>query len=268
MTDDLFTLPAEFVENMRNAMSDEQVELPFPAPVVWWKNGDKRQKATGGVLYHGGWAISADTLDTLNLDTPAGFVAETWINRDGGEYNVLSCRSFGFAVIAKRRQWTQNEAGNSRSHVQVLGIMALYDKGAKKYNIYGPVVLSAKGLAGRSLEDAFKKWDKSTLPSRKQYANGYPAWFFYAPIGTFGNEPVFEQWGGAQKSSGTPVQVFVPELVTDEHLRAWFVGADTAAMMNEFKSQAKDWLNAWAKKDNAAPADPATPPALAEDFPF
>jgi hypothetical protein len=268
----MFDLPQEFVDNLRDAMTDEKIELPFPAPLVWWKNGDKRNKAQGGVLYHGGWAISADNLDTLNLDPPAGFKPETWTNREGNEFGVLAARSFGFAAIAKRRQWTQNEAGNWRSHVQILGVIGIYNKDTKGYDYYGPAVLSAKGYAGRSLEDALAKWNRDTQPMRKQYANGYPAWLFYAPLGSFGQEPNFVQWGGAQKSPGTPVQVWMPETITDQHLQQWFVGQSTAEAMSLYKTQTADWLAAW-KQDNgkAAQQQPETPaniPPEDGDFPF
>lgn len=273
----MFDLPQEFVNDMRNTMSGDKIELPFAAPIFWWLTGKPVNKQVGSSPYFGGWAGTAedveDALQVMGTTLPVAFKRVTLVNNEGKEYDVYGIRSMAVAVIAKRNRWIIDEqSGKGRSHTQVLCYMAEFNKEQKTYIPWGPVVLSAKALSGKALEDALREWDKKTAAVRRQFANNLPAWFFYAPVGTFGDKPNTKMVGnGGQQSPITPAQVYTPDEISEAQLKVWFVGADIAAIMADLKAQAKEWLEAWKPDKKTAVPDDNMPPApdnFGDDTPF
>ena len=264
-----FNIPQDAMNEMQGAMQGERIELPFFAPTVWWMNGQNNQKqlvkVNGPAPYFGGWAANADELE-LAPDIPPSFVKATLTNRQGQEYDVYTTRLVSVAVIAKRQKWVVDDTGRGKSHVNLLCYLASASK-EKGYTPWGPVVLSGKSLSGKKVLDALSDFEKRTRTLRAQ-AKGIPAWFFYATLGTFGDKPVQEMAGKGDKQSPiTPCQVWLPDTITEDNLKSWFVGEDIAAAMMEFKHQAKDWLEDWKKPDQAQQAQPEPELTNYTDYP-
>lgn len=278
----LFELPKEYVDEQRKVLSGAAVELPFPALHLWWHNGNRQLKVLGEVPFNGGWAADAEAYASLDV-APFGFTGPiTLTNREGNDYTAFMARSVAVAVIARRKRWVVDREGKQgvngkpkgRSQVQVLAYAAgLEDAGGGKgvrYIPWGPVVLSGKGFAGKSIEDALRTFERGTADARRLYANGYPFSFFYANIGTFGKEPNTQMVGSAnQQSPITPCEVHVPDPVVEDHLKAWFVGGDIAAVMMTYKAQAREWLEEWEKPDQGdANGTPPAPDNFGGEVPF
>ena len=230
---------------LAGGLGGDGVRLPFKAPFVWWKNGEKREQRGGGVPYFGGWAITADELVTIELAAPEGFKLDTWVG-DNGEYEVWASRTVGIAPIAKRTKWVLNDKGDGRSKLHILAILGSWDADAKQYLAYGPAVISASGMATKYLMQALKKFEADTAAARKQYAGNLPASLFYAPVGTFG-DAVFEMVGKENKSAITPPALGPIGDVTPQLLQALYIGANSANEAADYKQQAQEWLAAWPK---------------------
>lgn len=269
---DLFDLPQEFVDAVSGALSGDRIELPFTAPYFWWQNGKPAYKAAGNSAYFGGWASSSDEFDAAmqqaGIENP-GFKRLTMANNEGKEYDIYAARSLAVAVIAKRNRWVVDEVtGKGRGHTQILcysAVVTKTDKGAT-YAPWSPIVISGKGLAAKAIETALTDFDRLTGAARRQYAKNLPAWFFWANVGTFGDKPIQKMVGTGQQSPITPASVYLPETITADHLKAWYVGSDIAAVMVDLKAQAKEWLDAWRETKGAGPQPTDTPPE--PDFPF
>lgn len=252
-----FNLPQEFLDEMRGAMQDgTRIELPFPAPTVWWLTGDLRNRQIGDAPYFGGWAITADELDdkaaAAGLGLPSSFTRRTLVNREGQEYEAYTARSIAVAVIAKRKRWVVSDSGAGRSQVNILAYMGI--PGEKRQLVpWGPVVLSGKSYSGKAIEDSLRQFETATASARRTAAKNMPAWFFYAILGTFEKAPRTEKRGkeGTQ-SNITPCAVYLPDLVTPEHLPAWYVGPEIAKLMLACKRDAAPWLDDWKEKPEGA----------------
>lgn len=259
MTDSVFNpgdLPVGAAEALKAPLSDGGVRLPFPAPVLWWRNGDRKMKQLGGVEYYGGWAISADELEDLQVAPPEGFAKATWSGKEN-DYDVYCGRYVGFAPIARRQKWEQAKApdgtpkGYGRSSLQVLGVAATWDADAKQFLSYGPVVLSAKGWTAKHLQDALREFERVTAEPRKALASNLPANFFYAPVGSFGDEPNVVIVGkGPDQSPITPPTLRHVETYNAPTLQAMYLGPSTIQAAIEWKQQADEWMKAWDKPKN------------------
>lgn len=278
MSDNVFNpgaIPVGAVDALRGPLADEGIRLPFPAPVVWWKNGDKKLKQIGGVEYYGGWAVNVEELDNLGVQPPEGWTAATWTGREN-DFDVFCNRFLGFAPIVKRSKWekTTDDQGNvkgNRSTLHVLGIAATWDKDAAQFVAYGPVVLSAKSWTAKYLTDALKEWERVSKDAREKLAGGLPANFFYAPIGTFGSEPNVQLVGKAPNQSPvTPPAVKAIENWNGATLQAMYIGADMISAAMEWKRDAQEWVDAWksdGKKDGKN-GNGALPEPDGMDIPF
>jgi hypothetical protein len=258
----MIELDSNISKKLNSGMAtNEGVELPFAAPILWALNGQSSYKAQGGAAYFGGWACDTDNLqavlDAQALPMPTGWTSTTLANRDGSEYDATLTRHIVIAPIAKRQAWisdgqrTSDYQDGARRHVQVLCYMA--EKTAEGLVPWGPVVLSAKGYQARNLLDAFSKWDKAIGPMKRKFAASVPSWCFYLSLGTFDKERKVEQVGknGAQ-SPITPISAYVPDTIDEALLKKLFVGQEVAGIMADLLDQAADWLGAW--KGEAEPA--------------
>ena len=233
----------------------DRVTLPFKAPSLYWHNGQAQvAKDASGALFLGGWWANAEEIESLSGPLPEKFIQETWTNREGGTYDVFAARSILVAVIASRFRWTTkkdaqgNVTGNT-SQKQVLCYMAYseVDRKTKAKLIlpWGPVVLAFKGLAGTWLDSAFKAHEKGITEIRKEIAPNVPWPYFYAILGTFGNDRVQEMVGKVQKSPITPPLAYVPEKLDAATLATLYVGENVAGFMGDLKVNAQEWLDDW-----------------------
>lgn len=264
-----FDLPPEANEI---TIDSDRITLPFAAPFLWWMNGDNHYKPTkerpqADARYFGGWSSNQDGFDIALADigrdtAPAGFSLVELVG-DEGDYSAYITRAVSVVPIGKRSRWIKNDEGKSRSHVQYLCYMAGIEteENRKLYVPFAPVVLSAKGWSAAALETAFQTWGSKTAKARNEFASKAPAWFFYAPIGTFGKEPNVKQVGGKQKSPITPCSVYVPDDVTADVLQTVFVGDVIAGAMVEYRRLASDWLTAWQQPAAGEDAPESAQPA-------
>jgi hypothetical protein len=248
--------------------SDTGVKLPFSVVLLWWKRGgDERED---GVRKFGGWVAGyEDVLENASTDNdgmpiiPEKLVQENFVSSSGNPYSVYSVRNIAFAPIGKRFKWTyrtlsdgsKDPSDKGRGHVQVFGLSSFLDDN-KVYNLWKPVILSAKGLSAKSLQDAISEWERKTLAIRMSEGNGIPSNFFWSHLGTFGNEINKAQVGSGNKSNYiTPVQIYLPQEINVDFLKKVFVGKGVATTMSVLAEEAKEWLEEWGEKSNQATDD-------------
>lgn len=267
MDNNYFDLDDQITETVDNAWNQQEgVQLPFDHVLFWWKRGDPSvQKDLGsGVRHFGGWAANVDNLFSGapiidgNRWIPDVFVEDTFVSSEEGEtYQVYTTRRLAVAVIGQRFRWAyrRNPDGSivksdrGRGHVQILGLSALPKKD-KSYDTWSPVVMSAKGLSAKALQEAISQWEKATAVLRSSEANSIPANFFWLHLGTFGDEIVKQKVGkGNTTNYITPPQLFQPENITVDFLKRVYVGKENAARMAVLAEEAEEWLADWNEQD-------------------
>lgn len=276
---DLFNLPQDYVNEMKDAFGGEGIRLPFTVTYWRWMNGQSVYKGIGSAPYFGGWAANVEDVEVAMAEygplpmfdpkTKKGSFAGpfTLSKRDGGEYDVYTARALAVAVIGKRERWVVNAdqpGDKGRGHTQVLGL-AGYRGEDGTIQPWGPVVLTARGLAALNIRNAFRDFERKTQRPRSQFARNIPAWFFYAIVGTFGDKPQVQMAGktGAQ-SPISPCNLYLPEgEITAEALKTWYVGEGMVEQLIDLRHQANEWLSDdnWksgkeAQKEDAAPEGP------------
>lgn len=274
----MFEVPAEFQDKLKNAMKDDTgVKLPFAAPTMWWMNGKaalKSVKQIEDATRFGGWGISKEEIDGFGselAEVPAYWqLHDDLTNGKGESYSAYLCRTAWVAPIARRYGWFEFE-GKSRSSVNILCYLALYEQRGAPLKPFGPVVLSAKSFTGNDLDKCFKDFASKSAQARGNTSQN----FFFHPIGTWGKEPVFVERKGKNGSSSsvTPPQLYLPENgITVDVLKNWFVGPEIAMDMAKYLDLAQDWLNDWKnRKDDQKQSGNGLeePPMPVEgDFPF
>lgn len=260
-----------YANTVKDGLTEEGIRLPFPVAVLRWLNGDAKQKKSGDPTYFGGWAVSADSMDDLAAQSGIGihssFTLASLVNNDGKEYEAYISRNIVVAVCAKRKQW-----GDKGSHVQWVALAAELSQDKTYFTAWAPVMLTAKGYSAKFIEDALNVWDSATAAARREHASGMPSNFFWAAIGTFGTEPIFESVGKAQKSTITPCKTWLPKEFNDAVITRHFVGADNMKRMAELTKLSEDWRKAWkdGEKASSAPENFGEPgaPEPEPDIPF
>jgi hypothetical protein len=235
---------------IKNSTAEEGIRLPFPVAVLRWLNGDAHNKKSNDPTYFGGWAVGEDSMNDLvaqsGIAAHSAFMKTSLVNNDGKEYSAYISRTITVAVCAKRKQW-----GDKGSHVQILALAAELDPDKKVFNIWAPVMLTAKGYSAKYIEDALGQWDSASSNARREFAQGMPSQFFWAAIGTFGDQPTFESVGKAQKSTITPCKLWLPKEFNDAIITRHFVGVDNMKKMAELATLSEEWRKAWADKAGA-----------------
>jgi len=231
--------------NIQSQQQEEGVRLPFPVSYFRWMNGDTKQKRAGDATYFGGWAVTAEMLETQVALTGQGllpgFEKTTLIGES--EYDAYISRLIAVATICKRKRWV-----GSTSHVQILAYAAEYSKADQSFKPWGQVVLTAKGYSSLYIERCLDNWSSATAAARRTHANNLPAWAFYAFLGTFGNEIIVEQVGKSVKRPITPCQVYLPKDLSTidlDYLTKRYVSNEILLIMNDLAQSAEAWRLAW-----------------------
>lgn len=231
------------------------VVLPFAAPIVFWRNGDKafaQVKDIQDVRRFGGWAIQPDEIESMKESLPPELPADWQKMEFMGEratYTNYITRKVYAAIIARRFSWFVND-GKSRSVTQYLAYLGT----RVENNImpWGAVILQAKSLGGVDLDKAIAEFKKLTA----QFRENTKEQFFYAPLGTWGSEPQFtnnKSKDGNKQSSVTPVHVYKPQGGYSKSLvDMLFVGRETAAEIVEIRKKAQEWLDDWNNRRKVA----------------
>jgi hypothetical protein len=271
----MFTLPER--ANEINLNDNDAIRLPFPALYAYWRNGNPQLKQNGGIHYFGGWAFSDESYEdaVTELGKTPGLDLTSFVNVSGKELAIYQSRSLPVAPIAKRKRWLDTDQYHG-SQVQILCSLFIYNKEAKHYDYFSPIVLSGKGYSGLAIEDSFDEWAKASAKARKEYAGGAPAVYFIAGLGTFAKTPVTKEVGKKNKNTITPCQVYLPlnketaaVEITSDHLKTYFVGTEHAALMLQLKDEAKEWLETWKDTKSKTDAGDVPPEPVEEaDIPF
>ena len=231
--------------------TDTEGGLPFPAPVFFVINGDVKSKNDPAPdLFYGGFATDRAQMDSLcareNRKNLANMIPTSMTNTRGELVEIYASRHVIAAPVAKRTIWlapngdrTNDFIKGARQHVQILAIVA-----DDKFNIWGPVTLSAKGYQAKNLLAAFDTWSKFTAPIRAAEAPGIPAWLFYLALGTFGKERTQVMVGATSKSPITPIGVYQPEM-TPDRLQELYGGDKLAEAIVDYGAKSADWVKAW-----------------------
>jgi hypothetical protein len=237
-----------YANTVKDSLTEEGIRLPFPVAVMRWNNGDTHYKTAGDATYFGGWAVGSDSMDDLMAQSGVGlhasFTKVALSNNDGKEYDAYISRNVTVAICAKRKQWT-----DKGSHVQWVGLAAELNSDKKFFTAWAPVMLTAKGWSAKYIEDALMAWDSATAAARREFAGGLPSQFFWAAIGTFGEQPIVEMVGKAQKSPITPCKCWLPKEFNDAIITRHFVGEENMARMADLAKQSEEWRKAWAGKE-------------------
>lgn len=231
-----------FSKELASPIEGDGIQLPFFAPIIWWKNGGKQFKQVGGVSYFGGWVCNQEEYEIACaefLDPLANFQPATYTGRDG-DFSVYESRMIAIAPIIIRKRWHEG-----RSHLQALCYAATSKEvdAKRQYVPWGPVILSAKGLQTQRFMGSMRGWETHTAEGRREHAPGMPAFAFWSIFGTFGETPEIEMVGGSGKQSPiTPIQVWKPE-ITESNLVKFFIGDEVASAIMDYKNLAREWAN-------------------------
>jgi len=272
----MFELDNEIINNVKGswAAGDQGVQLPFSTVLFWWKRGGDER--SDGTQKYGGWVASYENvLESIptnpegRADIPTKLSQETFhSDYSGSSYEVFTTRNIAFAAIGKRFKWTyrtppdgsKDPSDKGRGHLQVLGLSAFLNDD-KSYKLWLPVILSAKGLSAKSLQDALDSWERKTIALRASECNGLPANFFWSHLGTFGKDVQKLQVGRGNKSNYiTPIQIYMPSELNIDFLKRVYVGKDAAITMSVLAEQSQDWLTEWSKDSQGNEADTSSDP--------
>jgi hypothetical protein len=266
MTDTFFEVDAETAAALNQGMNlRTNIELPFKAPVFWWRNGAANMRALANqapALFFGGWETDQEVFDEATQEYGA-YNNETWAacdmtSKDGKDYTAYTVRGLVVAPISYRAAWFIKDratgvttrftdwVAGARHQTQMLALLG--HKNEEGMNIpWGPVVLSAKGYQAQYLLKAAKDWAKIIQKGRNQYAPQVPVWGFWMALGTWGNQPIIEMAGKAGAQSPiTPIKLAAaPATIDVDFLKRLFVGRDGLTLMRYHLEEAKEWLDAW-----------------------
>lgn len=239
-----------------------EANLPVSSVYLWTHNGKPEFKE--GVPRYGGFAASSEAVDEL-LSTNDLIVPTEWELTDlhgrEGAYGAYLTRKVAVAPIGFRLRWLDQtggyqtqfdrENGFTRRHVQVLAGLGHMNKGTPKFAGY--CVLTAKGYQAGNLMDSLRDFYNAIGPARRAAGadNGIAQCAFWHSIGTFSDEPEYDQVGSSAKSVITPLRphpyYFGGEDVTEERLRTIFVGRENYENFTNTAEGAEEWLKAWNK---------------------
>lgn len=277
----MFNLPQDRLHQAEAGVGVTEGSLPFDAPLFYVQNGKANMPGDIPALKFGGWATESDKMDTIvqtNKRTmPPQLVRGVITTTDGKAVQVYTARSLVVSIATFRTSWISKNGrerfpeyrDDTRRHVQALAIMAVPEP-TGNLGIWGPVVLSAKGFQAKKLLSAMDDWSKHTAVIRAQHAPGVPAFMFYSAIGTFGDQPVFEQVGkGNQRSSITPIVVKQNEL-TLPILQKIYGGEALLDAITKVQEDSKQWVSAWsvASKSSGQSESSESLPEDDSDYPY
>jgi hypothetical protein len=275
----MFNLDQDKLHQAEAGVGTTEGSLPFEAPVFYVVNGKPNAGADNPVLKFGGWATDVEKMDQIVANTnrvlPPQLKKGTSTTNEGKVIEsyftralVLSVATFRISWLAKNnKERYPDYRENTRRHVQALAIMAVPNK-TSGLEIWGPVILSAKGFQAKKLLACLDDWSKHTSVIRAQQAPGIPAFMFYSAVGTFGDQPIFERVGqGSQVNNITPIGVRKTD-ITVETLQKIYGGDPLLDAISTVQDGSKQWVSAWNVASKANVASDSLPEEGAEEYPY
>ncbi len=180
-------------------------------------------------------------------------------------FEAYVTRSIWFAPAARRQAWMEkdkkagtftlypNYAQGRSMRLNLLGLAGYKVKdangGPAKFTPFVPVILTASGWQAGWLGDAlFKTWKKQSAKARRAVSEDFAnnPWYFWLPLGTFGDKPHFETKGsGSESHDLTPLSIQMPTDLTADYLQSIYVGEEVRSRLDEMADLAKDWRAEW-----------------------
>ena len=268
---------------MMDPMSETwEANLPVSAVYIWAHNG--KPEFQEGVPRFGGFAASAesviDAVESNDLTIPANWDSLELHGREGA-YGAYLARSMIVAPIGFRLRWMNGSTGEyqltfdrdggyTRRHVQVL--CGLGHIPSETIEQAGYCVLPAKGYQAGNLMDSLRDFYNALAPARKAAGadNGVAQCAFWHSIGTFGEEPDYQQVGSSAKSVITPIKAhpkYMSEEITETRLKTIFVGRENYEKFGKVAQDAEEWLNAWQMESSTNGTAPSVDAPIFADSP-
>ncbi len=226
---------------------DDGIQLPFPAPVFYWRNGDARMMNSGGVQYYGGW----ETQDSEEFLAEFGEMPKGFEETQYRWGSAVTGRALTIAPIVSRKRWIKDK---NHGHSQTLCLVATRNEAGKLAQL-GTIIVSVKSLTVKDFSDAIKGWSEHTKEARTNWATYedasgkkrlIPSWYFWQPIGTFGDFKELKRESKRKAGEFSMVTVpenYLPVIQNEAQLNALYVGNDIYRLMGELSEQAKEWAN-------------------------
>jgi hypothetical protein len=261
-------------------------------PVMQWHNGARSNKASGGVMYTGGWLLPVDALppDTKVNTTWKGPLE--WTFESGKSETVYAAGEIFVALLRRRRRWfgvngdgatvyyTDEQArgrrdpsaspstslrmqlrAGLRSHTQVLSAVM----GAPV-----PLVLSVKGERSRALDKALSEfYQKVILLVNAQSGAAVPLYHYWCKLSTtvavLGDEKGFITVGSGKttKVVALPAAI-VPDVVDAAYLQKAAVPDALRDHCARWRAEAEAWSQEWTYNPNPAQRDVVVDPDTGE----
>jgi hypothetical protein len=214
-------------------------------PFVQWVNGNRAFARLHPVLGSGGWAMpAANVLGELEWDR--GELP----HKNGRATDAYLAESLHVVLLAEKFRWFKVVNGRTRWLVE-------YEDGARgKYQVLvvvreageaqtTPWMLTATGLAGKALYQAFKAYRSKVLPAASSMAKKHlPLYSFWLEIAA--GEP--RQVGAKPNvSTITPPVLVTPDLSDPDALREYLVGSYAGQEALDRASAWFDEAQGWAK---------------------
>ncbi len=246
-------------------------------PVMQWHNGARSNKASGGVMYAGGWLLPADDLPPdAKLNTTWKGPLE-WTFESGKSETVYAAGEIFVALLRRRRRWfgvngdgatvyyTDEQARGRRdlrSHTQVLSAVM----GAPV-----PLVLSVKGERSRALDKALSEFYQKVILLVNAQSGGstVPLYHYWCKLSTtvavLGDEKGFITVGSGKttKVVALPAAI-VPDVVDAAYLQKAAVPDALRDHCARWRAEAEAWSQEWTYNPNPALRDVVVDPDTGE----
>lgn len=215
-------------------------------PWLQWVNGNRAFARLHPVLGSGGWAMpAANVLGGLEWDR------SELPHKNGQTTDAYLADTLHVALLAEKFRWFKRTGGR-------IVWLPQYEDGARgKYQVLvmvreagdaqsTPWMLTATGLAGKALYQAFKAYRSKVLPAASSMAKKHlPLYSFWLEI--VAGEP--RQVGVEPNvSTITPPVLVVPDLSDSEVLREYlvgsYVGQETLDRASAWFDEAQRWAEA------------------------
>ncbi len=254
----MFDVPENAQEINPNA-KDDGIQLPFVAPIFYWRHGDSRFSSEQGVLHFGGWETQEADLFRDEFGALPDGMRE--VNHKWG--NAMAVRNLTIAPIRTRKRWVE------RSHSQTICLVAKKSEDGQLVKS-GVAVLSVKGWTTKYLSDAIAEWGNNSKDGRKEHAiykigdgedRVIPPWYFWQSVGTFGDFQS-ESVGSNNTSETTQPRTVNFRDITKEILGRLYVGGENWSLMSELYKEAEEWANdeRWLNGDEQVVEENSLPP--------
>lgn len=237
----------EYVDE--NAQEAEELRLPR----VTWYNGNSKMKAAGGIIYTGGMTARRESLGE-NVEIPNWTLGS--FDAEGKTIETLENTYPVITVIRYRRRWAKFN-GNTCEHwypitgeyqdgykiqIEAAGFIKGFDS---------PVRFDLRGHASTALLDAMRDHAGKIVSVANRNApqgKSLPAYAFWLRLKPGKHQMV----GKGKQSEATLPELLIDREITDEYVRALYLGKDAMIRSQQFFHELDSWAAEWNGKAPAS----------------